>query len=389
MLHRRTILAAGIAFTALAGSRTIAPALAQQVRGRKLLFVIQRGAADGLAELAPVGDRHFADLRRAYVKEAESGHALDDLFRLHPSLPNMAKLYDGGQAAFVHATASVYRDRSHFDGQNVLESGGDAPYKVKTGWLNRLITLLETDSADKAPSAIALSSDIPLALRGPGRASSYTPSSLPSPDGDFLDRLNRLYGDSPDLAAALQSANETRDMAGNSGPVGRRDGRAAGALMARLMGGRSGASVAMVETEGWDLHANGQFRMRVNLKYLDDMLDGFRSGMAGEWDNTLVVIATEFGRSAAINGTNGTDHGTGGVMMLLGGTVNGGKVHADWPGLGKSQLLDGRDLRPTISQESAISGAVAAHFALDPARVQQMLFTHMRGQPVYPGLVRG
>lgn len=386
MVHRRTLLAAGAIFTIMASAPQIA--LAQKQKSRKLLFVIQRGAADGLAELAPVGDRNFADLRRRFLEEAQSGFALDDLFSLHPSLMNMAKLYGQGEAAFVHATASSYRDRSHFDGQNVLETGGNAPYQVKTGWLNRLITLLNANTNRQSPSAIALSGELPLAMRGPAPASNYTPSNLPSPDEDFLNRLDRLYGDAPDLAAALQSANAIKQMAGDAEPIRNRDGTAAGALMARLMTGAGGADIAMLETGGWDLHANGQFRMRVNLKHLDDIIAAFQNGMADSWRDTLVIVATEFGRSAAINGTGGTDHGTGGVMMLLGGAVNGGRVISDWPGLAQPQLLDGRDVRPTIAQESAISGAVAAHYGLEPAKTQAQLFAHMAGSKPVDGLIR-
>ncbi|MEM1131538.1 MAG: DUF1501 domain-containing protein [Pseudomonadota bacterium] len=387
MLQRRTFLAAGVIFTTVASFSGLTPTLAQSGGRRKLLFIIQRGAADGLAELAPIGDPHFSSLRGRLLEEAESGFALDDMFSLHPALTNIAALYRQGDAAFVHATASAYRNRSHFDGQNVLETGGAEPYAVKTGWLNRLTALLRAAQPSVPVPAVALSQDIPMALRGPAETSSFTPSRLPEPDSDFLERVERLYGDHPALAAALQTGNATREMAGDAKPVNPRDSKASGALMARLMSGADGADIAMVETSGWDLHANSPRRMRQVLSRLDGMVEGFRSGMGDSWRNTLVIIATEFGRSAAINGTNGTDHGTGGVMMLLGGTVRGGRVYSDWPGLSNSQLLDGRDLRPTIAQESAISGAIAAHFGLDSQRLQSELFAHVSGSRPYFGLV--
>lgn len=387
VMHRRTLLAAGALFTAWASTGALSTAFAQPTVRRKLLFVIQRGAADGLAEIAPTGDPHFAALRSPFLEEAQSGLALNAMFRLHPSLVQIGALYQKKEASFVHATATAYRDRSHFDAQNVLESGGDTPYKLKTGWLNRLATIVAEHSEQPRSAALALSPDLPLALRGPAQASNYMPSALPSPDGDFLTQLNRIYGDSPDIAAALQAGSTTRAMAGDVGHLGKKDSAAAGALMARLMSGPDGADIAMLETEGWDMHANSQFPMRKALERLDNLVGAFHKAMGRQWRDMLVIVATEFGRSAAINGTKGTDHGVGGAMMLLGGTVRGGRVVADWPGLGKAQLLDGRDVRPTIAQEAAMSGAMAAHFGLEPRKTQAALFPHMANAPLVDTLL--
>jgi len=380
---RRTFLAGASATASLA---LITPsALAQPVSAKKLLFIIQRGAADGLSQLAPIGDPAFADLRQKFVQEAEQGTRVDPIFALHPALKTVSQLYEQGDALFVHATASAYRDRSHFDGQNILETGGITAYEYKSGWLNRFAALL----ADRklSPSALAIGDGVPTALRGDFAATSFKPDNIPDPNDDFLDRVGRLYGDDQALAVNLQRAVQTAAMAGENGIVKQRDDRGLGRLTAKLMRGPQGANIAMIETDGWDLHARAQFRMRVQLTRLDELISAYHLAMGDDWQNILVIIATEFGRSAAINGTLGTDHGTGGMMYMLGGAVKGRQVIADWPGLSKSNLLDGRDVRPTLSQETIITDALAAHFDLDPDITRRRLFPHAVAQGSLPQLI--
>lgn len=382
-IARRTILAGGAAAASL---MVIAPAtFAQAPSNKKLLFIIQRGAADGLAQLAPVGDPAFEGLRAKFAEEAFQGPALNSIFALHPSLSRMAGLYRKKEALFVHAAASAYRDRSHFDAQNVLETGGERAYQIKSGWLNRLAGQLA--AAQKPASALAIGNGLPTALRGDFVATSFQPSNSKKPEEDYLDRVSRLYGDDPALAISLQQATEIAAMAGDSTAIGKRDDAALAQLAAKLMRGAKGANIAMIETNGWDLHANAQFATRVQLDRLDQLIDAYRVAMADEWRDTLVIIATEFGRSAAINGTLGTDHGTGAMMYMLGGAVKGGQVIADWPGLAKANLLDGRDLRPTLSQEAVISDAVSAHFGLDPQQTRQNLFPHANARLSIPDLI--
>lgn len=380
---RRTFLFASAATASLA---FINPSLMAQIPGnKKLLFIIQRGAADGLAQLAPIGDPAFAALRQKFVEEAEQGSKLDDIFALHPSLKKMADLYRNQQAVFVHATASAYRDRSHFDGQNVLETGGARAYQFKSGWLNRLADQLV--SSNRPASAVAIGEGLPAALRGDFAAASFKPSNQSAPQDDFVDRINRLYAADPMLAENFQKGIEVSAMAGDSRAINQRDDAGLGQLTAKLMRGSEGANIAMIESDGWDLHAQAQFRMRVQLDRLDTLIDAYRLGMGEEWNNTLVIIATEFGRSAAINGTLGTDHGTGGMMYMLGGAVKGGRVITDWPGLSPANLLDQRDLRPTLSQEAVISDSVAAHFGLDPVITRKNLFPHISDRLNIPKII--
>ncbi len=227
MIDRRLFLAAGSAVAATLGLPRIA--LARPVTDRRLVFIIQRGAADGLATLAPVGDPTFASVRRAFAEDASAGTKLDGFFALHPAMGETAKLYAAREALFVHAIASPYRDRSHFDGQNVLETGGRTAYTVKDGWLNRLLGLLPADES----KALALSSTVPMVLRGARDVSSYAPSQLPNASEDLLGRVAMLYESDAQLHPLWAQAMQTRAMAGDTPGGGGRDNGAAVGLRSR------------------------------------------------------------------------------------------------------------------------------------------------------------
>lgn len=377
-LDRRQLLAAGAA--SLFAPRI---AFAAASTPKRLVFVIQRGAADGLATLAPLGDPAYSGLRGDLAADLASGLKLDGMFTLHPALKQLGTLYGAKQALFAHAVASPYRDRSHFDGQNVLETGGAQPYDRKDGWMNRLLPLLPAGQA----RALAVSATIPAALRGDAPVASYAPSNLPDAPADLLQRVSMLYSGDAELHRLWEEALQTRAMAAGTDLGGARGGEAAGKLVAALMNGPQGARVVMVETTGWDTHAGQRARLTAQLSGLDALIAALKTGLGAAWDETLVVVATEFGRTAAVNGTGGTDHGTGSMAMLLGGTVAGGRVVADWPGLAPAQLYEGRDLKPTASLDAVLGGAVAAHFGIDPALVAARLFPGGGGRLV-GGLVR-
>jgi uncharacterized protein (DUF1501 family) len=375
MLTRRFFLAAGGATTALATLGMPRMAFARANTERRFVFIIQRGAADGLHIVAPTGDPAFGGLRGDFAQDLSGGAKLGSFFTLHPALAETAKMYGAREALFVHAIASPYRDRSHFDGQNVLETGGSAAYRVKDGWMNRLLGLLPADDA----KALALSSTVPMALRGSHEVSSYAPSSLPGASDDLLARVSKLYENDQQLHRLWSAAMETRMSAGDLAAAGGQNGAATGALAAKLLSGDSGARVAMIETGGWDTHSGQRARLANQLRGLDQMVAALKTGLGANWANTLVVVATEFGRTAAPNGTGGTDHGTASAAMLLGGAVAGGKVVADWPGLSQSALYDGRDLKPTTDLDALIAGALAQHYGLDGPRVMTTLFPETRG----------
>ena len=383
MLTRRSFIAAGSAVGAFVTISIPTITFARANTHRRFVFIIQRGAADGLSILAPTGDPSFAGLRGDFVQDSAGGARLGSFFTLHPALAETAKMYGDKQALFVHAVASPYRDRSHFDGQNVLETGGSAAYRLKDGWLNRLLGLLPADEA----KALALSSTVPMALRGSHEVSSYASSQLPNPSDDLLARVTALYEGDQQLHELWTAAMDTRMKAGDPMQAsGGQRGGATGALAAKMLLG-DGARIAMVETNGWDTHSGQRGRLNAQLRNLDQMLSALKSGLGAEWANTLVVVATEFGRTARPNGTGGTDHGQASAAMLLGGAVAGGKVIADWPGLTQAALYEGRDLKPTTDLDALIAGALAQHYAIEPSRTMATLFPESRGTALKQPLV--
>ena len=381
MLPRRQFLqfaAAG------AGAIWVNPqmALAAVPGDKRFVFIIQRGAADGLSIVPPVGDSDYARLRGALAIDASSAAKLDGLFGLHPAMVESAKMYGAGQALFVHATASPYRDRSHFDGQNVLETGGASPYEVRDGWLNRLVTLMPRIRGE----AIAFAPTVPPALRGKADVTSYAASALPQPTDDLLARVGRMYEGDAQLHALWGAAIEARGMAPDES--GRQNPAELGKLAASFLVQANGPRIAMLETGGWDTHTAQGPRLTAQLKALDTTIASLRDNLGLVWNQTVVLVATEFGRTAAANGTGGTDHGTGSVAMLFGGAIKGGRVIADWPGLSQNALYQVRDLNPTTGLDAVITAATAEAFNLDPSLVSRTLFADKAGAKGISGLVR-
>ncbi|MFP3600560.1 DUF1501 domain-containing protein [Paraburkholderia sp. SIMBA_053] len=353
-----------------AGAILVSPRIAFASVGtdRRFVFVIQRGAADGLNIVVPYAEPAYATLRGALAIDASSARRLDGTFALHPALVQIGAMYADRQALFVHAVASPYRDRSHFDGQNVLETGGASPYRVKDGWLNRLVAQLPS----ARENAIAFAPTVPMALRGNAEVTSYAPSALPQAPDDLLMRVSQLYDQDAQLRPLWESAMTARGLAGDAGA--RQDPASLGKLAASFLSRDDGPRIAMIETGGWDTHSAQSTRLANQLKALDTMLAALRDNMGAAWSKTTVLVATEFGRTAAANGTGGTDHGTGSVAVVLGGAVAGGRVIADWPGLAPRDLYEARDLKPTTSLDSLIAGVASEGLGLDPQRTARALF---------------
>ena len=382
MIDRRRFLA----LSGLASGLLLTPrlALAAAHTDRRLVFIILRGAMDGLATVMPIGDPAYAALRGNFGPPPNAGTpiALGGEFALHPALAETGELYARGEALFVHAIASPYRERSHFDAQNVLETGGTAAYALKDGWLNRLLPLLPATGEP----AVALSPTVPMALRGSAPSTSYAPSQLPQADEDLLGRVAAMYAGDPQLHALWSQALDARLLAGTEAQ-GRANPEALGKLAATFLAKPDGARVAVIELLGWDTHAGQAGRLNAQLKQLDGTIAALRTGLGSDWSKTVVLAATEFGRTAAPNGTGGTDHGTGGVALVAGGAVKGGRVVTDWPGLAPAQLYEGRDLKPTADLRALFAGLAAEHFRIDPQRVARTVFG---SDPIRPltGLVR-
>lgn len=364
-LDRRSFLGAA---ALLAVPRVL---FAQAATERRFIFIIQRGAADGLNTLVPYAEPAYASLRGALAIDSAGALKLDGSFALHPSLASLRELYAAGQASFFHAVASPYRDRSHFDGQNVLETGGSAPYQLKDGWMNRLVGMLPRGGKQ----AIAFSPAVPMAMRGAVEVTSYARSALPPANEDLLMRVEQLYAGDAQLHALWSSALEARGMAGGmGGGANRQDSAALGRMAAGFLARADGPRIAMIETGGWDTHSGQNARLANQLRGLDGLIAGLHEGLGAAWADTVILVATEFGRTVAANGTGGTDHGTGAVAMLIGGAVQGGRIVADWPGLAPANLFERRDLKPTLPLDALVATACAEGFGLEPERLARVLF---------------
>ena len=357
---------------------------AQAATERRFVFILQRGAADGLDTVVPYADPAYASLRGGIAVDPAAALKLDGTFALHPALGNLARLHGAGEALFVHAVASPYRDRSHFDAQNVLESGGRQPYELKDGWMNRLVGVLPR----RPREAIAFAPTLPLALRGAADVTSYAPSALPAASDDLLLRVQQLYADDPQLHALWSAAMDARGMAGGVDGHNRQDPVQLGRTAATFLAAPDGPRLAMIETGGWDTHSAQAGRLSAQLSALDRLIDALREGMGSAWSQTVVLVATEFGRTAAVNGTAGTDHGTASAALLAGGALRGGRVVADWPGLAPSALYQGRDLQPTLGLDALITQVVAETFGLERERAGRALFPGSRPAKELPQLVR-
>jgi len=370
MNHRRLLLKAAasalpLSFARLAIAQGSAPATSN-----RFVFVILRGGMDGLSAVPATGDPAFADARGALGRfEAFNAEPLklDATFALHPLLPQLHALYQQRELVVLHAVGLPYKDRSHFDAQQVLESGGTRPYELSTGWLSRALA-----STGGAPlKAVALDTAVPLVLRGPTEVDTWAPSALPEPGADLVARLEQLYRADPALAQALARARGLREepgMAANMPAQAGGGGRAATVALARKAADflQRGAQVAVMDMGGWDSHTNQALPNGAtsnNLRTLDALLAALREGLQpnGLWSRTAVLVATEFGREVAMNGNQGTDHGTGGAAFVLGGAVQGGRVIADWPGLAKQNRYEGRDLKVTTDLRTVMRTLLSDH----------------------------
>lgn len=361
-------------------------------RDARLVVIVLRGALDGLAAVAPLGDPDYAGLHGELslsLSGTNPALALDSFFALHPAMPNVARLFKAGQASIVHAVATNYRNRSHFDGQDVLESGQPTPGKTQSGWLNRFIAALPKGDRIAPVGALGVGAIPPLVVRGPAPVLGWAPPTIQPATEDLASRVLNLYGAQDKfLAAALSSGVTTDAMAraagmgapqaarGAADPLGMRQA-AEGA--ARLIAAPDGPRIAALAFEGWDTHANeggatGQLANR--LGGLDQSIAAFEKILGAAWKDTTVMVVTEFGRTAKINGTLGTDHGEGTVAFLAGGAVKGGRIIADWPGLAEKSLYEGRDLKPTTDLRAVTKGILSDLFGVSAG---------VLGNDIFPG----
>nr|WP_211110186.1 DUF1501 domain-containing protein [Acuticoccus mangrovi] len=397
-----------LAFTAWATIPKIA--VAAGPRDPRLVVVVLRGALDGIAAVAPVGDPHYAALREEFAfptSGPDVGTRLDDFFVLNSRLPTVAELYGKGEALFVHAAHSPYRERSHFDGQDVLENGTTSPIHHRDGWLGRAIAMLPGDSTIASHGAFAAASSTPLLMRGASNVVTYLPAGLPAASDDTRARLLSMYEHTdPVLAGILASGLELEKVTGSESEVqmevdagmmgmevGGRDRQIVSAATAagRAMALDDGPRVGFLDMVGFDTHRGQRVidgQLGNTLSGLDTALLALRNALGDTWRDTVVAVITEFGRTVRMNGSWGTDHGTATVAMLLGGAVKGGRVIADWPGLAENALYEGRDLAPTTDLRAVLKGALRDHMGFDLGPLGTTVFPDTADVRPLDGLIR-
>jgi uncharacterized protein (DUF1501 family) len=387
--RRKLLLASGALF-----AWAYLPKLAQaEGRDPRFLTVILRGALDGLATVAPVGDPHWQALRgddALTLQGKTPALKLDDFFALNPAMPNLHRMFVANEAIIVHGSATPYRERSHFDGQDVLESGLPAPGPSENGWLNRALAALpRADRVNPRGSKLfAVGPITPLVVRGPAPILSWSPPRVMPASEDTVQRLRALYREcDAKLASVLdeQSGGTAASIAQSGvvqkGPAGPGQVRAyfaeAAGTAAKFLAQPDGPRIGALALDGWDTHFNegiAQGRLALLLGALDEALAALKSNMGAAWRETVVALITEFGRTARINGTEGTDHGTATVAILIGGALNGRRVVADWPGLRPADLYQNRDLKPTIDLRAVLKGILRDHLRADERVLAQTVF---------------
>lgn len=406
VVSRRSFLGSGAASLAL---WSLMPTTAiAGTRDPRLLVVVLRGGLDGLAAVAPVGDPDYARHRRdiALPTSGEgAGLPLDGFFMLNGAMPQLHGLYRSGEALIVHAVHTPYRARSHFDGQDVLESGLPGVGKLEDGWLNRALAHLP--NAGRAnPQGLALGAVVPLVMRGKAPVLSWIPKVYGVPLREStIARLMDLYAETdPVLARAFAEGMEIHRVAdvGPGTPAGRlapgqtpaerlnRQFTAAAEAAARFLSTADGPRIGVLSYDGWDTHANegpvkGQLALR--LGGLDAAISALRTGMGPAWQDTVCLIVTEFGRTARVNGTQGTDHGMATIAIAAGGAVKGGRVLADWPGLREAALYEGRDLAPTRDLRAVLKGTLRDHLGIPEGALADGIFPGSAAARPLDGLV--
>src|SRR5215469_1492441 len=381
-------------------------------RDPRFLTIVLRGALDGLAAVAPVGDPDWVKLRGDNSLRLDGktpALPLDGFFALNPAMPNVHRLYQEGHATIVHAAATPYRERSHFDGQDVLESGLPKPGPTDTGWLNRALAALEPspDAIASDRRAFAVGPITPLVVRGAAPVLSWTPPRLPPVSEETTLRVLDLYRHTdPTFAQVLEERLGLAAIAKAGGIADKKPdapaiqgggieqvrayfAEAAGAA-AKFLAAPEGPRIGALAFDGWDTHVNEgavNGRLANLLGALDGAIAAIKTNMGDAWQETVVTLVTEFGRTARINGNEGTDHGTATVALIAGGALNGGRVIADWPGLKENDLYEKRDLKPTTDLRAVLKGLLRDHLRVEERALADEVFPGSERVKPLPGLL--
>jgi uncharacterized protein (DUF1501 family) len=384
-LTRRSALGLGVAFIGSA-------AFAAETASRKLVMIICRGAMDGLS-VAPPRTQAYYDLRGPIAIALDKTLPFDSDFGLHPKLVSLADMARSGEVRLAPAAAIPLRIRSHFEAQDDLETGGSSAYALSTGWLNRAVGALDRAHPVRA---LAVATQQPLILRGPAKTESWSPGGKFNPAGSRMAALLQdLYAHDallgPDFADGLAVEAEAAQLNANGAPLKPTEVKDFATAAARFLSNPQGPAIAVLSLDGFDTHANqgaeeGQLAGR--LSSLDSVLAGLKEGLGADWSRTVVVVATEFGRTAHVNGTKGTDHGTASTLILAGGALKPGTILGDWPGLAQGQLFENRDTAPTLDQRSVFKGVLIEHLGMDRRRVETDVFPDSGSARPVSGLIR-
>lgn len=420
-MNRRALLglgaSLGVSVTFL-GTQAFAASEGDLAR-RKLVVVICRGGMDGLSVSPPVGDANYAALRGSIAMTPDQVLQLDGTFGLHPELKAVHALALKGQARIAPAIASPDRARSHFEAQDVLETGASGVYGAETGWLNRT---LEALAPVRKVEGLSVGATAPLILRGKVQAASWSPGKGVDETARLPTLLQDLYRSDPLLGPAFARGLETETMAqqamtamaatpamnvaaastpstaqpaGMSATMANDRQNRAGAEAARKLGSTlggfmiqaGGPQIAAISLDGFDTHAGQPGQIATRLSYMDAVLGGLHTGLGAEWKNTVVIAVTEFGRTARVNGTGGTDHGTASTGLILGGALKPGGIVGDWPGLSQNALFENRDTAPTLDMRGLFKGVLAEHIGVDRTALESKVFPDSAAARPVTGLV--
>jgi uncharacterized protein (DUF1501 family) len=389
-LSRRSAL---LGLTAAFTLGRVSLALASPATEKRFVVVLLRGALDGLSAVQPYGDPAFAEIRGklALPPPGQPGGVLDlgGFYGLHPALAQFHTMFAAGEGLVVHAAAGHYRSRSHFEAQDYLESGADQ--RLQSGWLNRAVSFLPARPGGELALSVGLTA--PLLLRGPANVQAWAPDHFAQPDADLYARLVSLNAHDPVIGPALAEGVKRRGasdavLAGGLGdPKQDHSFEVLAGAAGRLLAQPNGPRVAVLEIGGWDTHAGQVNRLQKQLSLLDAGFAALKQGLGPAWGSTIVLAVTEFGRTARINGTQGTDHGTAGAALMLGGAVAGARVRADWPGLAPGRLFENRDVAPTTDVRSVIKGILLEHLSFPAVQLGNVLPGSNQATPL-SGLIR-
>ena len=342
----------------------------------RLIVINLEGGMDGLCAIPPLGDTALRSARRDLL--INDNLSLNPFFGLHPSLKSFGEMLANDEATVIHATAFPYTKRSHFEGQNIVETGVVTPFSSKTGWLGRAMELAGVGGR-------SLSLDTPLLVRGDMAVEAYYPSNMRGsavPNMEILEVLKSIYeGDALETTEVLQ-----QQLAASRNAPRVRDPEGLATFAGKKMQEAHGPKVAVIRVNQFDTHANQgteEGLQAEQLEVVDNVFAALKSGLGKMWNSTVVMTVTEFGRTLGQNGSAGTDHGYGSACMIAGGLLENAGIVSDWPGLKSNNLYEGRDLLATIDMRSVCAACLEATFGLEHDEITEDVFSDKAIKRIY------